>query len=47
MVLGDLKEIAVPIGDSEMNPQPAFVVALGKRTRIVVTRQVWPRLQVS
>jgi len=47
MVLGYLKEIEVPIGDSEMNPQPEFVVAVEKKTRIVATRQVWPRLQVS
>ena len=47
MVLGHLKEIAVLIGDSEMSPQPAFVVALEKKTRIVATRQVWARLQVS
>jgi hypothetical protein len=47
MVLGNLKEIVVPVGDSEMNPQPAFVVALEKKTRIVATRQVWSRLQVS
>ena len=47
MVLRHLKEIAVLIGDSEMSPHPAFVVALEKKTRIVATRQVWPRLQVS
>ena len=47
MVLGHLKEIAVPIGDSEMKPQPAFVVALEKKTQIVATRQVWLRLPVS
>ena len=47
MVLGHLKEIAVPIGDSEMNSQPAFVVVLEKKTRSVARRQVWPRLQVS
>ena len=47
MSLAHLKEIVVLIGDSEMNSQPAFVVALEKKTQILATRQVWPKLQVS
>ena len=33
MVLGHLKEIAVPIGDSKINSQPASVVALERKHR--------------
>ena len=41
MVPGYLKDIAVPIGDSEMNPQPAFVVSSTGALRVGLLRGFW------